>query len=56
MARNKIVRTWPEFPPSLDKYTPDMSELVFQGIRVWGLSKSKDGDRYVEKFRRELSP
>jgi len=45
-----------QFPPSLDKYTPVMSELVFQGIRAWGLSKSKDGDRYVEKFRREANP
>lgn len=42
-----------QFRPSLDKYTPTMSELVFQGLRAWGLTKSKEGNRYVEKFRRE---
>ncbi len=45
-----------QFPPSLVKYRPTMSQLVFQGIRAWGLAKSKEGDRYVEKFRRELNP
>jgi LmbE family N-acetylglucosaminyl deacetylase len=45
-----------QFPPSVNTYTPTMSELVFQGLRAWGLSMSKDGDRYVEKFRREVKP
>jgi len=45
-----------QFPPSLDRYTPDMSEEAFKTIRQWGLMRSKEGSKYVEKFRRELNP
>ena len=45
-----------QFAPSVDKYTPEMSEETFQRIRAWALARSKDGDRYVEKFRREVAP
>ncbi|MFA6244151.1 MAG: PIG-L deacetylase family protein [Candidatus Hydrogenedentales bacterium] len=45
-----------QFEPSLSKYTPEMPKEVFAGIRIWGLSQMKDGDTYVEKFRREVEP
>ncbi|MBI4557904.1 MAG: PIG-L family deacetylase [Candidatus Hydrogenedentes bacterium] len=45
-----------QFEPSLDKYTPDMSEEAFQQVRQWGMRRSKEGEKYVEKFRREVSP
>jgi len=45
-----------QFSPSLDKYTPEMSEQTFQAIRAMGLSRTKEGDKYVEKFRREANP
>ena len=45
-----------QFPPSLQKYTPEMSPEAFQRIRAEGLSMSKEGERYVEKFRREVQP
>jgi LmbE family N-acetylglucosaminyl deacetylase len=45
-----------QFSPSLDKYTPEMSEQTFQSIRAVGLSHAKEGDKYVEKFRREENP
>jgi LmbE family N-acetylglucosaminyl deacetylase len=45
-----------QFPPSVDKYTPEMSNEVFQSLRKSGLEDCKEGDRYVEKFRREEYP
>ena len=45
-----------QFEPSLSKYTPEMSKETFAGIKLWGQSQMKDGDRYVEKFRREVEP
>jgi LmbE family N-acetylglucosaminyl deacetylase len=45
-----------QFPPSVEKYTPEMSDLTFQIIRAAGLKEFKDGDKYVEKFRREEYP
>ena len=45
-----------QFSPSLEKYTPEMSEQTFQAIRTAGLNDAKEGDRYVEKFRREENP
>jgi LmbE family N-acetylglucosaminyl deacetylase len=45
-----------QFPPSVSKYTPEMTEETFKGLRAWGLSMCKEGDRYVEKFRREVGP
>lgn len=45
-----------QFSPSLEKYTPDMSDATFQFLRKMGLIESKSGDKYVEKFRREEKP
>ncbi len=45
-----------QFPPSLNKYTPEMSEGTFQFLRKIGLSQARSGDKYVEKFRREDNP
>ena len=45
-----------QFPPSVNRYTPTMSPLVFQLLRTSGLLISKEGDRYVERFRREANP
>lgn len=45
-----------QFEPSLSKYTPEMADEVFQGIRGWAMSLSKDGDKFVEKFRRKEWP
>lgn len=45
-----------QFSPSLEKYTPEMSEETFQTIRAQALGMSKEGDKYVEKFRREVNP
>jgi LmbE family N-acetylglucosaminyl deacetylase len=45
-----------QFEPSLSKYTPDMSEETFNTVREWLGGLSKDGDRFVEKFRREVEP
>ncbi|MBX7258173.1 MAG: PIG-L family deacetylase [Candidatus Hydrogenedentes bacterium] len=45
-----------QFEPSLSKYTPEMSKDTFAGIRLWGMAQMKEGDKYVEKFRREVEP
>jgi LmbE family N-acetylglucosaminyl deacetylase len=45
-----------QFSPSLEKYTPDMSDETFQGIRAEASTMSKEGDKFVEKFRREENP
>lgn len=55
-----------QFEPSLDKYTPEMSDETFQRIRRWGMDRSRDTapnkkgatskERYVERFRRVVSP
>lgn len=45
-----------QFPPAVDKYAPEMTDETFQALRAWGLMMSKDGERYVEKFRREVAP
>jgi LmbE family N-acetylglucosaminyl deacetylase len=45
-----------QFPPSLDKYSPDMSDETFQAIRAQATAMSKEGDKFVEKFRREENP
>lgn len=45
-----------QFPPSVDKYTPEMSEEVYRGIEAWGKDMSREGGRYVERFRREVAP
>jgi LmbE family N-acetylglucosaminyl deacetylase len=45
-----------QFSPSLEKYTPEMSEQTFQILRAGGMSRFKEDGKYVEKFRREVSP
>ena len=45
-----------QFEPSLSTYTPEMPEETYAGVRLWGLGMMKDGDRYVERFRREEWP
>lgn len=41
-----------QFEPSVDKYTPEMSEETFAKIQAWIENLSKEGDKFVEKFRR----
>jgi LmbE family N-acetylglucosaminyl deacetylase len=41
-----------QFEPSVRKYTPEMSEETFAGLRQRFLNRMADGDRYVERFRR----
>jgi LmbE family N-acetylglucosaminyl deacetylase len=45
-----------QFSPSLEKYTPEMSDETYQLLRKTFLDEVKDGDKYVEKFRREVLP
>ncbi len=45
-----------QFPPAVDRYTPEMSSFAFQALRAGGLLASREGNRYVEKFRREVNP
>ncbi len=45
-----------QFPPAVDKYTPDLPDIVVQGIRSHLAEASKEGDRYYERFRREEAP
>jgi LmbE family N-acetylglucosaminyl deacetylase len=52
-ASNKHVS---QFSPSLDKYTPEMSDETYQFLRKECLKEAKDGDKYVERFRREELP
>ncbi|GMV99313.1 MAG: hypothetical protein AMXMBFR84_04520 [Candidatus Hydrogenedentota bacterium] len=45
-----------QFEPSVTKYTPDMDEKTKQGVKEWMSRRSKDGDKYFEKFRRDVGP
>jgi LmbE family N-acetylglucosaminyl deacetylase len=45
-----------QFEPSLSQYTPEMSEETFKQIRDGFAEKCKQGERYVERFRREVLP
>jgi len=45
-----------QFEPSLSQYTPEMSEETFKQIRDGFAEKCKQGERYVERFRREELP
>ncbi len=45
-----------QFEPSLSKYTPEMSKETYEGIYAWLVGLNKEGDRYVEKFRRAEWP
>jgi len=45
-----------QFPPSVDKYTPEMPENTLRTMMDFGRRRSKEGDKYVEKFRREAAP
>ena len=41
-----------QFEPSLNKYTPEMSEETFAGIRDWAAGFSEEDGKMVERFRR----
>ena len=41
-----------QFKPSLNKYTPEMSEETFVGIRDWVAGLSEEDGKMVERFRR----
>ena len=41
-----------QFEPSLNKYTPEMSEETFAGIRDWVAGLSEEDGKMVERFRR----
>jgi LmbE family N-acetylglucosaminyl deacetylase len=41
-----------QFSPSLEKYTPKMPKETYEGIDVHFKEMHKDGDRYIERFRR----
>lgn len=45
-----------QFEPSLSEYTPDMPDETFEQINQGFRNYNKDGDRYVERFRRKVSP
>ena len=45
-----------QFEPSITKYTPEMPKETFEEIRVGFTKMHTDGDRFVERFRREVSP
>jgi LmbE family N-acetylglucosaminyl deacetylase len=45
-----------QFPPSVEKYTPDMPEETFMKIDAHFKEMHKDGDRYIERFRRLVNP
>lgn len=45
-----------QFPPSLNKYIPEMGAEAFNKIQEWMAKESKDGEKYVERFRREVEP
>jgi LmbE family N-acetylglucosaminyl deacetylase len=45
-----------QFEPSLSKYTPEMPEETFNVLRERFGKANKEGDRYVERFRREEMP
>jgi LmbE family N-acetylglucosaminyl deacetylase len=45
-----------QFEPSVSKYTPEMPDEVFAMIQTRFRDMHKDGDRFVERFRREQAP
>lgn len=45
-----------QFEPSVNKYTPDMPEAVFEEIKAGFAEANKGGKGYVERFRREVLP
>jgi LmbE family N-acetylglucosaminyl deacetylase len=45
-----------QFPPSVQKYTPDMPKSTLGQIRAGFTAYNKSGDRFVERFRRAVSP
>lgn len=45
-----------QFPPSVDKYTPEMSPEAYNQIKTDVEKEAKDGERFVERFRREVAP
>jgi LmbE family N-acetylglucosaminyl deacetylase len=45
-----------QFDPSVEKYTPDMPKATFEQIKMGFTAYNKSGDRFVERFRRAVSP
>jgi LmbE family N-acetylglucosaminyl deacetylase len=45
-----------QFPPSVDKYSPELPDSTKGMVKLWADANARDGDRYVERFRRELAP
>jgi len=45
-----------QFEPSVSQYSPEMPEETFAGIRAWAESLSREGSKFVEKYRREAAP
>jgi LmbE family N-acetylglucosaminyl deacetylase len=45
-----------QFPPSVEKYTPDMPKQTYEKIDAYFRELHKDGDRYKERFRRLNNP
>ncbi len=45
-----------QFEPSTSKYTPEMPELTYKQIEAGFKERNRAGDRYVERFRRKVSP
>jgi LmbE family N-acetylglucosaminyl deacetylase len=41
-----------QFEPSVDKYTPEMSEEAFNAVKGWMTKLSEEDGKMVEKFRR----
>jgi len=45
-----------QFPPSVEKYTPDMPKETYVRIDAHFKEMHKVGDRYIESFRRLVNP
>lgn len=45
-----------QFEPSLSKYTPDMPEAAYKEIEASFKKANASGDKFVERFRREVAP
>lgn len=53
---NAIAKHVSQFPPSVEKYTPELSKAEYDEIRKEAELVAKDGDKFVERFRREVAP
>ena len=45
-----------QFEPSVSRYTPDMPKETFDKLREGFAQANREGERYVERFRREEAP